>query len=151
MPRKVVVDTSVLIAFEKLDLLSLLCDLYEEVWVAEAVWKEFGGDLGSCFRAKKASNRFLISLLREMNLGNGECETMVLAHENGLVALIDDLRARKIAKKLGLKVSGTLGVLIKLKERNLIESAYKEARKLKDLGFYISENLLQELKHREKI
>lgn len=73
-----------------------------------------------------------------------------MAFENNLPILIDDLKARKIAKKLHLKVSGTIGVLVKLYNKDLIESAYKKALELKSKGFFISSKILDELHKFEK-
>jgi predicted nucleic acid-binding protein len=42
MPEKAIVDTSVLIALEKLHLSQALCKLYSEVIIPHAVVEEFG-------------------------------------------------------------------------------------------------------------
>ncbi len=42
MPEKIIVDTSVLIALEKINLLQILCKIYEEIVLPEAVVKEIG-------------------------------------------------------------------------------------------------------------
>jgi predicted nucleic acid-binding protein len=42
MPEKVIVDASVLIALEKIGLLDILCKLYNNVILPEAVISEFG-------------------------------------------------------------------------------------------------------------
>ncbi len=42
MPDITVVDTSVLIALEKINLLELLCKIYVEIILPEAVAREFG-------------------------------------------------------------------------------------------------------------
>lgn len=60
--------------------------------------------------------------------------------------MVDDLKARKIAKDMGLKITGTIGFLLKAQKLGLIESAYRKAKELKDKGFYISESLLNEIK-----
>jgi len=39
MPDKIIIDTSVIIALEKLNLLSLLCKVYSEIFISEAVNK----------------------------------------------------------------------------------------------------------------
>jgi predicted nucleic acid-binding protein len=46
------------------------------------------------------------------SLGRGEAETIVLASElKADIVLLDDSKARRTARKLDLKVMGTLGVL----------------------------------------
>ena len=61
-------------------------------------------------------------------------------------ALIDDLRARKIAGQLGIVFSGSLGVLLKAEKLGLIGSAYKKALELSSKGFYISDRILEDIK-----
>lgn len=64
-------------------------------------------------------------------------------------ALIDDLKARKVATDLGLTISGSIGILLKAEKLGIIESAYKKIMELKGKGFYVSEELLAEMsKHK---
>ena len=46
------------------------------------------------------------------NLGVGESSCIAVAYHRNGVVLTDDKQARKIAQKLGIQVSGTLGVLV---------------------------------------
>lgn len=48
-----------------------------------------------------------------MNLGRGESEVIALASETSIRAVIDDEKARKTAGRLGVKVTGTIGILFK--------------------------------------
>ncbi|MBU4374699.1 MAG: DUF3368 domain-containing protein [Euryarchaeota archaeon] len=57
----------------------------------------------------------------ELIIDRGEAETIVLAEElNAGAVLIDDLKARKIAKLRGLNVIGTIGILLDAKEKGVI-------------------------------
>ncbi len=80
-----------------------------------------------------------------MNVGRGEAEVIALAGETGIKTIIDDMKARQIAEKLGVKVTGTIGVLLKAERAGLINNAYDKTRKLKDKGFYVSDELLDKL------
>ncbi len=55
-----------------------------------------------------------------------------------------------MAEKLSIKLTGTLGLLIKAEERRVIESSYKTVLELRRLGFRISDGLIEELKMRKK-
>ena len=52
--------------------------------------------------------------------------------------ILDDNVAKKTAKFLGLTVTGTLGVILKSKKQELIESVSVLLDKLLDNGFYVS-------------
>ncbi len=64
---------------------------------------------------------------------------------NASLVLLDDREARLQAKRLGLKVTGTLGVLLRAKKLGLIESLREELDKLKEIGFRISKSLEEEI------
>jgi predicted nucleic acid-binding protein len=62
MPDITVVDTSVLIALEKINLLELLCKIYVEIILPEAVAREFGTPTIDCYRVRKVKSP-LVKLL----------------------------------------------------------------------------------------
>jgi hypothetical protein len=151
MPEKAIVDTSVLIALEKLHLSQALCKLYSEVIIPHAVVEEFGRPDLPCLTIRPVQSRLTNLFVQELSLGKGESEVIALAVETGIRAIIDDSKARKIAESLGLKVVGTIGILLKAEATGLISSAYQEAIKLKKIGFYLSDELLNKLSSREVV
>lgn len=83
--------------------------------------------------------------IKEMNLGRGEAEVVVLAYDTGIPVLIDDLKARKLAEELGLRISGTIELLMKAQKMNIIKSAFEKVLELKKKGFYISDEILEQV------
>ena len=73
----------------------------------------------------------------------GEVESMILAQKPNKADLIilDDNAARKTAKFLGLKVTGTLGVLVKAKQCNLITEVKPILDEMVRNGLYISDEV----------
>lgn len=126
MPEIIIVDTSVLIALEKIELLQILCKIYKEIILPNAVVKEFGNVSINCHSVRTVESRLTNILMRDLNLGKGESEVIALAYETNFKVLIDDLKARKVAEDLGLSVSGSIGVLLKAEKLGLIESALKK-------------------------
>lgn len=63
-------------------------------------------------------------------------ETLIIADASPLIALVDTA-----AKRLGLTVTGTVGVLLKAKEQGLITSGQDILEKLEKHGFWLSEEL----------
>lgn len=68
---------------------------------------------------------------------------MILAQEEPQADLVilDDNAAKKTAKYLGLKVTGTLGILVKAKKQNLLEEIKPVLDEIISNGFYISNTL----------
>ena len=145
MPEKAIVDTSVLIALEKLHLSQVLCKLYSEIILPHAVVDEFGTPDLPCLSIHPVQSRLTNLLVQELSLGKGESEVIALGVESGIRVIIDDSKARKIAESLGLKVVGTIGILLKAEAMGLTSSASQEAIKLKKIGFYLSDELLDKL------
>ena len=54
---------------------------------------------------------------------------------------MDDLKGRKFAEKVGLKVTGSLGVLILAKNRNLIPSVKPIIQKIRLTDFRLTKSL----------
>jgi len=90
-------------------------------------------------------NKYLKRIL-QLLLDEGEAEAIVLALEaNANLVLLDDREARLQAKRLGLRVTGTLGILLRAKKLRLIENSREELNKLKETGFHISVSLEEEV------
>jgi len=85
-----------------------------------------------------------VEILRAF-LDEGEAEAIQLARELQAVVIIDELRGRQVAKSLGLKVRGTLGILLELKRRGLIDSAKSLIDRMFEKGYYLSEELVTEV------
>jgi hypothetical protein len=75
------------------------------------------------------------------DLGRGETDVLRLALElpAGRVTLIlDDLKAREAAARLGLKFTGTLGVLLEAKRAGLLAEVKPHLDRLDALGFRVA-------------
>jgi predicted nucleic acid-binding protein len=145
MPEAVIVDTFSLIALEKINLLTILCEIYSEVVLPESIIKEFGNISLPCLSIRKVESSLSKLLMIDLNLGRGEAEVISLANKSGLKVIIDDSKARRVAENMGLKITGTIGVLIKAEKLGLMESAYNKAKELRGKGFYVSDELLEDI------
>ena len=149
----VVSNSSVIIALARICRLDLLEKLFKNVIILEAVWNEVivEGKPGrekitraKFIRVEKASNRRLVALLEEF-VDKGEAEAIALALEfKADLLLIDERDARNLAKKLGLQVMGTLGVIALAKYKGLISKTKPIVDKLIESGFWISRRILKE-------
>jgi predicted nucleic acid-binding protein len=63
MPEPIIIDTSSLIALERINLLQILCNIYKEVVIPESVIKEFGNLSLSCLSIRKVESNLLKLLI----------------------------------------------------------------------------------------
>ena len=141
----VITDTSCLIALAKTGLMEALRRMYAAVFVTEEIRVEFGEALPDWIQIKNASNANYSKLL-ETFLDAGEASAIALAFELGDVVLIfDDLKARKEARRLGFRFTGTLGVLYAAKKQGFIPALKPHLEILQAFGFRISPQIIAEL------
>ncbi len=148
---KAIIDTSVLIALSNIGRLGLLRKLFSNVLVPKAVAEEYGEPLPGWIEVLEVKHKHLIQVLLEY-LHRGEAESIALATElQGAVIALDDKKARIAARRLGLRVIGTLGILILAKKKGLISDLREEIGKLLHTSFRLSQDVIQEaLKKAEK-
>ena len=120
----VVADASVLIGLSSIGYLHLIQDQFSgKVLIPPAVWKEVveqGGDRPGSHQVSIADwinvhdlKSQDISRILKMELDEGESEAIALADElKADVVLLDEKDARRIAKQIGLRVLGTIGILV---------------------------------------
>jgi len=59
--------------------------------------------------------------------------------------ILDERKGRAVAKRLGLKVTGTFGIIIKAKNQGLIKSGKEVLDKLENHGFWLSSQFKKQL------
>jgi len=154
MPIKPVIsNNSPLVALWRLDLLSLLRDLYTEVWIPREVEKEFLG-IEKQFRQEALNNASWIktidltdseSIPVNNRLDPGEVSVLALAKKHDArFVIIDEKKARREARKIGLSLKGTVGVLLDAKENGLIDKIKPLLIALKRNGMHLDASIITE-------
>ncbi len=153
--EKIVINASPLILLCNCELEGILPEMFSEVVVPDAVWKEI---LESPHRDRAArllpdlewlDKRPVSNVPEVMRWDLGEGETAVLSfafEEKAYTPVLDDLAAKKCAKSCEIQVLGTGSILILAKERGRIDSVEQALRKLQNAGLWISEPIIQLLK-----
>ena len=149
----VVADASPLIALARIGRLEMLRDVFGAICLPDAVWREVveaGGDRAGAdavlhagwIERRSVTDGTLVSVLRR-DLGAGEAEAIVLAREVGAaLVLMDERMGRAAAMRLGLRVTGLVGVLIEARERGLLADAETVIEALHQrAGFWLSDEL----------
>lgn len=129
----VISDTSAITNLAAIQYLQLLPQLYNQVIIPEAVYRELAdidppvpGTLevqsASWLEVRQVVNSEVVEHLQnEVSLDPGESEAIALALElNADLLLIDERRGRAEADRLGLRITGLLGILVEAKHQNLI-------------------------------
>ena len=120
MPKAIISDASCFILFEKIDSLELLEAVYGRVLTTPIVAAEVRFALPAWVEIVSPVDRVTERTLAE-KVDPGEASAIALALEKGDASLIlDDLKARKLAKRLGLDVTGSVGVILRAKSLGLI-------------------------------
>ena len=145
MPESLVIaDTSCLILLSKVDELAILKLNYNRILITPEIAGEFNQELPDWIEVIGVKDRGLQLLLQD-SLDLGESTALALAIEtDNATVILDDLKARKLAQKLGLKITGTIGVIIKAKLRGNIPSAKAILNKILSTDFRINSKTVEE-------
>ncbi|MFW6246069.1 MAG: DUF3368 domain-containing protein [Tangfeifania sp.] len=146
MPGIIISDTSCLILLHKLERIELLKSLFGVIRITQVIADEFEITVPDFIIIENPKDRNYQRIL-ESSLDSGEASAIALAleKENPLL-IIDDNKGRREAKHLGIKFTGTMGVLIIAKEKGLIHSISEILEEIKKTDFRLSEELIDEIK-----
>ena len=145
MHKIVISDTSSLILFHKIGEFDLLRKVYDIIVTTPEVAEEFSEQLPEWIKIERVKDKKYQEFL-ETQVDLGEASAIALAKEmDNPLLLLDDLKARKLATKLNLKFTGTLGVINKAKQIGVINEVKPLIDKLLSTNFRISENIINEL------
>ncbi len=142
MSERVVADSTCLIALERIGQIEILPALFEPVLIPPAVAQEFGISL-PWLKVERLSDRALAAALKMM-IDDGEAEAIALSQEQKCRIILDDRQARRVGQDMGLRVIGTVGILILAKQRGILSTVKPVLQNLDDTGFYISAALKAE-------
>jgi len=152
----VVSDAAPIISLTKIEQLTLLEKLFGQVIVTEAVFKELttNNHYPSEIEKIKASSFIEIMavhdsvkvsrLMQQTKLDIGESESIILAQElNADTLLIDERKGRSVAKKIGLRITGSVGILLAANQKGMLtrEDAIFLIDELREIGTRISDDL----------
>lgn len=152
--RKVIVNSTPLIALCHVNQLKVLKQLYGEIIIPKAVYDEISVKEDSVCKknvdesldwihVQEIQNQMAKTMFKSQ-LHDGEVEVMILAMEQQAdVVVIDDQNAKKYAKYLELPVTGTLGVLMKAKQKGYLSELKPVLDVMVQNGIYIKPSLVE--------
>ena len=146
----IVSNTTPIIALSSIQKIHLLKDLFEKVYLPEAVFKEvkskerygFSEIESDFFIIQPVQGQMYVNLLLH-DIDNGEAEAIILATEiNADLLIIDERIGFKMAMSQNLNCTGTLGILSMAKKQGLIIKVKPLIDELQAKGLWYSEKLL---------
>jgi len=141
----VISDTSSLILFQKIERFDILQKVYGELLTTPEIAKEYGDQLPDWIQIRPVKDKKYQEFL-ETQIDKGEASAIALSKEfDNSILILDDLKARKLARRLNLKVTGTLGIIHKAKQLAIIEKVKPILDKILETDFRISDNIIDEI------
>ena len=155
----VVSNTSAILNLAIIDRLSLIREQFTTITIPKGVLEELrvGENLPGSkkilealdvkwLQVEEVQDSAILRILKR-ELDAGEAEAIALALETRAQwVLLDESEARRIAKDLGLKVTGVLGILLRACRQKRIPSLRTEMERLREkVGFFIADHLIEDL------
>lgn len=150
--RLVVCNATPIISLALVGRLSLLGKLYDQVLIPPAVVAEVkaGGQKRIGVSEFQDANWLLERPLADprradllVDLDRGEAEVIALAQElNADLVIIDERLGRRHAQRLGMHLTGTMGVLLKAKQRGFISEITPLITDLRDGGIHLGDDVV---------
>jgi predicted nucleic acid-binding protein len=150
----VVSNTGPLIALAKADRLVLLEGLFGQVLIPPAVHRELLAKSGPESARLDEALLGLIEVTQlpplspevktaTLRLDAGEKQVVALAYERkASLVIIDERLGRAAARRLGLEVTGLVGVLVRAKETGLIPAVCPMLEEIRQRGYWLSDEIL---------
>ncbi len=155
----IISNATPLIAFSRIGRLDLLREtLAEPLVIPAAVASEISdyekGEPGSIdltpetwIQTRSVQDELQVSLLLP-TLDRGEAEVIALGLEQqARLVLLDELAGRKVAESLGLRITGSVGVLIRAKQLGEITTIKPLLEHMVREGLYFSQRFLDAVLH----
>lgn len=144
MSDPAVADSACLIVLDQIGRTDLLTRLFGTILVPPAVAAEIPR-LYDFLSVRETANPVMAAVL-STRMDAGEAEAIALALEVGNAwVILDDMRARRAAFQLGLRVIGTLGLILRAKQNGVIERVEPLLDEVEEAGFYMTPGLFQKV------
>jgi predicted nucleic acid-binding protein len=149
---KVVSNTTPIISLLKIGKLELLQKLYGEILIPKEVFneiesgknKEFYTDLSKIKWIKIEKIKNEKSLIYFLDLDKGEAEAIILATEKEAdLIILDETLGRFHAKHAGMRITGTIGVLLKAKKMGFIVELKPLLFELRAKSVWLSDSFIE--------
>jgi predicted nucleic acid-binding protein len=155
---KIISNTGPIIALAKVKKLACLKEVASDVVSSVAVYRELFAKIGEESKLIEAAIADFIEVVNikekaidskikmaTVSLDEGEKQTIKLAStfNEPIVLLLDDRAGRQVAKELEFSTIGSIGILLRLKEKGLIEKVGVVLEEMKSRGYWLSDTVIE--------
>jgi len=149
--RRIISNTTPILSLLKIGKLNLLEKLYGKIIVPVAVYIEIEkGKNKPYYHDLKLIDWIEILKIKNpdskdyfIDLDEGEAEVLILSKElNADLVIMDEIMGRRYAKQLGFNLTGTIGILLKAKEKEFIKSIKESLTELVEKGTWLNPKLI---------
>lgn len=148
--HKIISNTTPIITLLSISKLNILKEIYGEIIVPYGVFEEIEQGVHKNFyrnlskvdwiKIKSITNKNSLKYVHELD--KGEAEVIILANEiSADLVIIDEKLGREYAKHFGLKLTETIGILLKAKELKLINNIKSLLATMKKNGIWLNKKL----------
>ncbi len=152
--RKIISNTTPILSLLKINQIEILKKIYGEIIIPYGVYTEIENGKSKKYyidlktikwkKILKLKDRKPLKYLSELD--KGEAEVIVLAKEiKSDLIIIDEKLGRYFAKKYNLKLTGTLGVLIKAKKLGFFKKIGFLIKRMQENGIWLNQKLINKI------
>jgi predicted nucleic acid-binding protein len=139
--KLIIADTSCLIALSNVDRLDILQKLCKNVCVTPEISLEFGEPLPPWIQAVQVKDTATMRTIHTaLDLGEASAIALALETTNSML-ILDDGKARRFAKNLGIEMTGTAGLLITAYEGGYLDDIHKVIGLLRKQNFRLPSDI----------
>ena len=155
LSSRLIIDASPLIILFKAEFSHLLPEMFDELYVPDAVWNEIMAgpeddvarqNLPTFSQIKRVTILTVSTEVIRFDLGSGESESIELALDTpNAKLLIDDAAGRICARRLGISILGTGALLVLAKKNGLIPSVTRALQTVRASGLWMDVSVTRTL------
>jgi len=160
--KKIVFDTSPLLAFAKIDRIDTLKAIFKQLLITNEVYieifsksspenifvKEEIGKFIKVIQVKEPVDKTVNQVLQILD--DGERSAVQLSYEflkakKKVLLIIDEKLGRRVSEQLGIPIMGSIGLLKYMEKQGVIDNSLTIAKAMRDNGYFFSDALLEHL------
>lgn len=144
MPKNIVCDASCLILLNKIERLDVLQKVFGKILITDIIAQEIKISNPDWIKVQNPSSVLQKGLSNLLDPGEASAISLAAELESALL-IIDEAKGRKVATRMGIPITGSLGVIIAAKNKGHISTVKPILERIQATNFRISSHLVREV------